>query len=318
MQTDERQVYGEGRPGNASVRYPAGRQLREIEKQIPLRTLSDDDWAHWKTFGYVVVPNAVPPEQVAATVAMLWEFEERDPNDPSTWFAAQRRDHDMQELNNSGMVEVYNHPTLWENRQTPRVYNAFVDIWDREDLWVTIDRANFNTPNRGARGFGGFLHWDVDTTLDPPPINVQGVLALSDTDEATGGFQCARELFRDFDEWKGSQPADRDGWKPEPADIRVDFIPLKAGDLIIWNSLLAHGIRPNTSERVRMAQYIAMTPAQEQKTELRDWRVRSWREKLPPEGYAFPGDPRGLERRDPVAELTPLGERLLGLQSWNS
>ena len=30
----------------------------------------------------------------------------------------------------------------------PRVYDAFVDIWDREDLWVTIDRANLNPPKR--------------------------------------------------------------------------------------------------------------------------------------------------------------------------
>ncbi|MFO1055579.1 MAG: hypothetical protein U1E53_01275 [Dongiaceae bacterium] len=35
----------------------------------------------------------------------------------------------MKELNNAGMVEVYNHPC----GRTPasRIYDAFVDIWDR-------------------------------------------------------------------------------------------------------------------------------------------------------------------------------------------
>ena len=44
------------------------------------------------------------------------------------------------------MIEIYNHQYLWDNRQEPRVYDAFVDIWDREDLWVGIDRANLNPP----------------------------------------------------------------------------------------------------------------------------------------------------------------------------
>ena len=39
---------------------------------------------------------------------------------------------------------------------------------------------------------------------------------------------------------------------------------MKAGDLLIFNTLLAHGIRPNTStNRARIAQYISMYPADE-------------------------------------------------------
>ena len=112
----------------------------------------------------------------------------------------------MAELNGSGMVEVYQNQHLWDNRQTQRVYDAFVDIWDREDLWVSLDRANLNTPNRGARAFSGFIHWDSDTSMTPLPINVQGVLALSDTSEETGGFQCIPELFEHFDQWRAAAP----------------------------------------------------------------------------------------------------------------
>jgi hypothetical protein len=28
----------------------------------------------------------------------------------------------MKELTNTGMVEVYNHQTLWDNRQMPKLY----------------------------------------------------------------------------------------------------------------------------------------------------------------------------------------------------
>ena len=118
-----------------------GVQLKDIEKTLPLRVLSEEDWEHWTTWGYVIVHDAIPPDHIERLKAFLWKFQEMDPNDPSTWNATDRRAHGMTELNNSGMVEVYNHQLLWDTRQSPRVYDAYVDIWDREDLWVTIDRG---------------------------------------------------------------------------------------------------------------------------------------------------------------------------------
>ena len=164
----DRYAYGKNRPGNASVAYVAETQLRDIKKTLPLRVLSQDDWKHWTTRGYVVVKQAVPPENVKRLVDLLWKFQEMNPADPNTWYKGQLRDHAMKELNNSGMVEIYNHQCLWDNRQHPRVYDAFVDIWDNEKLWVTIDRANLNPPNRSERPFGGFIHWDADTSLINP------------------------------------------------------------------------------------------------------------------------------------------------------
>lgn len=295
-------------------------QLRDIQKTLPLRVLTPEDWTHWTTWGYVVIPNAVPAENITRLQSLLWEFQELDPADPSTWSKPQLRDNQMAELNNTGMVEVYNHQYLWDNRQHPRVYDAFVDIWDREDLWVTLDRANLNTPNRGARAIPGFLHWDVDTTEQPLAINVQGVLALSATDPDVGGFQCLPELFRDFDQWLAAQPPGRDPFHPDPAAFEVKFVAMQPGDLLIFNTLLAHGIRPNqTTDRVRMAQYLSMYPAENHIAERRESRVRCWRDRESPKGYAFPGDPRHWEQtRYQTAELTPLGRRLLGLDVWNA
>jgi electron transfer flavoprotein alpha subunit len=84
----------------------------------------------------------------------------------------------MKELAGTGMVEAYNHQTLWENRQTQKVYDAFVDVWGTEKLWTTIDRANLNFPMRPGHEYKGFIHWDYDP--ETKPQNVQGVLALAD------------------------------------------------------------------------------------------------------------------------------------------
>ena len=164
-------------------------QLKDIRKTLPLRVLSRADWLHWTTRGYVIVRQAVRAATVERLVDVLWQFDEKDPDDPSTWYAPQRRDHKMTELNNTGMLEIYNHQALWDTRMEPRVYDAFVDIWDREDLWVTIDRANLNPPNRMNDNPKGFIHWDVDTSVRPLPIGVQGVLSLLKQDAEVGGFQ---------------------------------------------------------------------------------------------------------------------------------
>ncbi|KQS96567.1 MULTISPECIES: phytanoyl-CoA dioxygenase family protein [unclassified Rhizobium] len=292
--------------------------LKEIIKTLPLRVLSEADWQHWITKGYVIVHQAVPPANVERLVNLLWQFDEKDPADPSTWYAPQRREHKMKELNNTGMLEIYNHQFLWDNRQEPRVYGAFVDIWDREDLWVTIDRANLNPPKKVKGNPNGFIHWDIDTSIDPLPIGVQGVLSLKKQDGDVGGFQCIPWLFEHHEEWVATQPADRDPMHPDTTGLDVVNIEMEPGDLLIFNSLLAHGVRPNHSDtRVRMAQYISMHPAEEHNEAERQERIRLWRELDHPRRDAFPGDPRDWEKHNATtAKLSDLGEKLLGLKSW--
>ena len=163
----------------------------------------------------------------------------------------------------------------------------------------------------------GFIHWDYDP--ETKPQNVQGVLALADQDdENMGGFQCIPELYRTYDTWKLTQPEDRDHFKPDTTGFEIVKVKMNAGDLLIFNSTEPHGIRPNRSkDKVRIAQYISMMPAEEDNEELRQWRINSWKERRAPEGYAFPGDPRNWEQtKYPTAELSSLGKKLLGLEKW--
>lgn len=297
-------------------------QLKEIEKTLPLRVLTEADWQDWITKGYVVVRNAVPQEKLDPVIDMLWQFQEMDAADPTTWYRPQLREYKMKELNGTGMVEVYNHQSLWETRQHPRVYDAFVDIWDREDLWVAIDRGNLNPPNKAAREAGkvnGFIHFDVDVSQRPLPVSVQGVLSLKKQGGEIGGFQAVPSVFAEIDSWSDKQPADANPFKPDVTGHDIVDIELEAGDLLIFNSLLAHGVRPNRSERdVRMAQYISMFPADPDNERLRNARIKTWAEQTHPIGDPFPGDPRAFERNNyPVAELNPLGRKLLGLDRWS-
>jgi len=303
-------------PGNVSIGYYRKNSFNQRVNNEPLRVLSEEDWEQWNTKGYIHLRNIVPKEFVERLVNRIWEFEEKDPDDPGTWYRPPRREIEMKELINSGMVEMYNNPYMWEIRQLPVIHDVFTDIWGTEKLWVSIDRCNLNFPVREDE-FKGFIHWDIDTSDPDRNNNVQGVLSLTDTTNETGGFQCVPELFRNFEEWVKTQPVDRDPFKPDITGFEVEQIEAKAGDLLVWNSMLAHGIRPNRSKIPRIAQYIAMTPAQEDNEELRAWRIRSWSERIPPEGYAFPGDPRNWEQtKYDRAELSDLGEKLLGLKAW--
>lgn len=306
-------------PGNPSTATSSKKKLNDRSNGKRLRVLSEADWDFWIKNGYIIIKNAVSKQQAKATADFLWEFEEKDPNEPSTWYTAPRAEIQMKELIGTGMVEVYNHQLLWNNRQTQRIYDAFVDIWGTEKLWVTIDRANLNFPNRPGFEQKGFIHWDYDP--ETKPQNVQGVLALADQlDENMGGFQCIPWLYRNYDKWKQTQPKDRDHFQPDISGLedKIVKVSLEAGDLLIFNSLQPHGIRPNKSKnKVRIAQYISMMPAEEDNEELRKWRIHSWKNRVAPEGYAFPGDPRNWERdRYETAKLSPLGEKLLGLKDW--
>jgi Phytanoyl-CoA dioxygenase (PhyH) len=307
-------------PGNPSTATTSQIKLRtSLADGEPLRVLSEADWKFWIENGYVIIKKAVPRAQALRTAQFVWEFEEKDPKNPDTWYTAPRAEMKMKELGGTGMVEVYNNQYLWNNRQVKRVHDAFADIWGTDKLWVTIDRANLNFPLRPGFEYKGFVHWDYDPATKPQ--NVQGVLALADQmDENMGGFQCIPELFRTYDTWQLTQPADRNRFKPDITGFEDKLVKVKmeAGDLLIFNSSQPHGIRANnTKDKVRIAQYISMMPAEENNQSLRDWRISSWKNRIAPEGYAFPGDPRNWEQtKYDTAELSKRGKKLLGIEKY--
>ncbi|GIF12701.1 phytanoyl-CoA dioxygenase family protein [Actinoplanes teichomyceticus] len=314
--------------------YLAETPLRDLRKAHQLRVLSEEDFAFWQTYGYIVVREAVPSEHARRLLAFAFAFQGLDPDRPQTWYPEREYASELErDLYIYGFVEAYQHQLIWDSRQSQRVYDAFVDVWDVPELWVTLDRLNINPPNVGNRdralipatdrGFDIDLHWDVDTTLPVMPQRVQGLIALNDTRPELGGFQCSPELFRRFDQWRVQQPADRDPVRPDVdrSEFPVIQPELRAGDLLIWNGQVAHGVLPNRSrDGVRAVQYLSMMPALPGHRELVRSRIRSWRELSTPEWNAtLIGDPiRHESQRYGPAKLTDLGERLLGCTPWDT
>lgn len=264
--------------------------------------------------GYVVVPNVLPTHACDAVVADIWRHTGADPHDRESWYKPGI-------VASTGMVEMYHYQSMWTNRQDKRVHDVFSAILGTEKLWVSLDRVNLKPPadpRHPEHDHKGFIHWDVDVTKYPHvPFRVQGVLALTDTDDRMGGFQCVPALFRDLAAWLPRQPADRNPRVPDMTGYHITKVPMHAGDLVIWSTLTPHGNGHNVDDRPRLAQYITMHPAEEDNVELRETRVNCWRRRLPPPGKAFPGDPRKIEEASGVVpELTPLGRKLLGLDPW--
>src|ERR1700735_1780580 len=129
-------------PGNPSTAKSSQQKLNDRSSGQPLNILTEADWDFWTTNGYVVIKGAVPREQAQRFASYLWQYEAKDPSDRTTWYRKPNVDMQMKELVNTGMVAICNHQFMWENRQYPRIHEAFADIWGTGKLWVTIDRAN--------------------------------------------------------------------------------------------------------------------------------------------------------------------------------
>jgi len=199
-------------------------------------------------------------------------------------------------------------------------------FWDEQGYVVVpnavpqenLDRVNMNPTARPDWDYQGFIHWDFDPTTWPIGLHAQGVLNLTDTDEAQGGFQCVPASHRQVPEIVARQTPGGDVRRPDITDLTVKPIAGKAGDLVIWHTGLLHGNGRNRTDRPRLAQYITMSLAQPQNEEVRQQRIEQWQQRRPPAfARAFPGDPRKLEElHGQSAELTGLGKKLLGLDLW--
>jgi hypothetical protein len=265
--------------------------------------------------GYVVVPGVVPAPLVAAVAADVFAHVGAAPEDRDSWYRPGL-------ISSAGMVEMYHYQSMWNARQHPRVHEVFAEVLGTERLWVSLDRTNLKPPvdpRHPEFDFKGFIHWDTDITPYPDiRFAVQGVLALTDTDESMGGFQCVPAMYRDLGPYlERRRTAGADLRRADPTGYETVRVRLRAGDLVIWSTLMPHGNGENRSDRPRLAQYITMHPARWEDASARQTRVRCWSGNLPPPAKPFPGDPRKVEeQRAEPARLTPLGRRLLGLDPW--
>src|SRR5258708_34687423 len=87
---------------------------------------------HIARYGYVIVHNALPEQNLRATIDDIWRHTGADPNDSQTWY---RRDI----IRPVGMVEMYQYQSMWNNRQHPHLYEIFQAIHVTDHLSVSIE-----------------------------------------------------------------------------------------------------------------------------------------------------------------------------------
>lgn len=272
------------------------------------KPLSAKDLTFWEENGYVVVRKAVPLRNCRAAERAVWEFAGMDPDDSQTWYPDQPK---------GIMKEIYQHQSLWDNRQYPRVHEAFSQIHRTQKLLVSQDRASINPPEREDYQFKGpWLHWDRELDPSNDVAGVQGILYLNDTPANQGAFTCVPGFHLKLRAWLdglAEEAKPRELVREQLSD-HAHPVAGKAGDLVIWNRDVPHGSSPNSGTRPRVSQYITMNPASDAPTAAwRQERKTWWQQRLTGLG----GNKKEKEHEEgETAQLTPLGRRLLGVDPW--
>jgi len=215
----------------------------------------------WEENGYVVLRDAVAREACSDAERAIWDFLGMEPDVPASWYDTR---------NCEGIfVPLVQHPAFARNRHSPRIRDAFAQLWGTEDLQVTVDRGGFNPPERSGWRFSGpGLHWDTSLIL-PIPMDIHGVLYLTDTPAQQGAFHCVPGFHRRIAGWLAGLPRGAD---PRAEDLSAEAVRIggRAGDMVIWHAALPHGASANRGKRPRLVQYIAYRPPEV--ADDRPWR----------------------------------------------
>lgn len=155
----------------------------------------------------------------------------------------------------------------WTARIAPGVRSAFAHVWATDELMTSMDGLVLWRPwqqrpssvSEEWRTESGWLHIDQHILKYPGRLLVQGMLALSDAHpERTGGFICVPNAHRicmqdqlraHFRQQLGHRRLTRFGdflpiAEEDPLQRSTVFVPLRAGDLVLWDSRLPHASEP--------------------------------------------------------------------------
>jgi len=216
--------------------------------------LTKDELAFFDKHGYVILRNAITKEDCDRTIQTICNFIEIAQDDPETWY-------NQHPARQGIMVQLFQHPDLEKNRDCEYIRQAYQQLYNRTDLWVSADRVGFNPPQTEKWHFPGpRLHWDTPPVVSMP-LGLQGILYLNDVAENQGALSVVPGFQHELDNWLNGLP---EGADPQRQDLyALGCIPIaaNAGDFIIWHHALPHGSSTNTSKLPRYVQYFTYDPA---------------------------------------------------------
>jgi hypothetical protein len=230
----------------------------------------------WHRHGFVVGKGIASSAQCTATVAALKDRFNAlgcDFDDRASWNALPQ-DANGTSILSRGFFELYHDDALAQLRQSPRFYLHHVLLWGRPDLWTSFDRLGVKPPE-GESAQGLPLHVDQNPKIRSDFASVQGVLALQDCPLERGTYAAvpgSRAMFpyyadmaKNMGEYVELNPYSTLGATLGP---NIQPIPLRAGDLVSWDSRTTHCNTANVSDQTRLVAYVAAGPSGEAEREL--------------------------------------------------
>jgi hypothetical protein len=225
-------------------------QNKTIEQQnITTDVLTKEDIAFWNKQGYVIIKNAITPQECTASRKAILDHLEMDEHNAATWY---KESDSMQGI----MVPLYRNAAIDKNRNSHKIRRAFEQLWNRTDLIVTTDKCGFNPPETATftyRGMG--LHWDVSLAT-PIPFGTQGILYLTDTAANQGALTVVPGFHKNIEDWLNQLAPDINAREADFAPFGPTPVAANAGDFIIWNHKLPHSSSANKAGLPRIVQYI--------------------------------------------------------------
>src|SRR3989344_1665704 len=279
-------------------RYKEYRNYKGVIGTYPIHTdgyaiafdpLEDEEgfWNAWLAYGMVVGKNVVSQEVCEYAIRRMHEVTrdisngtcELDKSD--TWKNAPV-DSNGVSLISRGFFEVYHDKALADIRQSIRLYIHHVMLWGRVDLWTSFDRLGVKLPHH-EESYALALHVDQNPLIHPDFKTVQGVLALADCPIERGTFVGVPGSRFIFDEYKSFAPERGEFVElltsstiAETLQKNAQPIPLRARDIVSWDSRTTHANTENKSEETRFVAYVAEGPAREENQEFIDTRLEAF------------------------------------------
>lgn len=219
-----------------------------------------------------------------------------------------------------GFLDLYHDNILAQLRQNPSLYKVFTSIFNADNLWVVFDRVIYQNVHEGDDPLNP--HVDQNPVENPDFFNVQAMLALRDMNEFTGTLALVPKsplFFHEYAQW--SKP--HDGYVEHQGTRTLSFVGLrlKEGQIVIWDSRTTHSRFRAEGLYNRYAALLTFTLAK-QDQDLIDLRIKYFNE-----GIGWNNHKAGLRAtarprcetalRENPEELTPLGRKLYGFDSWD-
>ena len=259
------------------IEYPIGLD----NYAVSFDPIQDEEafWNCWSKYGFVVGKGVASPELCQATRERVKDLASELSGgkfsiDAPDTYANIPVDAANTPLISRGFFEVYHDDSLAQLRQAVRLYIHHVVIHGRADLWTSFDR--YGVKLAGHKESAGLpLHVDQNPNIHANFQTTQGVLALTDCPTERGTFVAvpgSREFFHEYKKLVEAQGPNYKGEFVELAKIapfaetlqnHAQTIPLRAGDVVSWDSRTTHANSPNLSGEPRIVAYISAGPARE-------------------------------------------------------